>query len=105
MNKYNLKFWIHYTNNAYSYPSLGIGLGTKSKPDIFSFAVLDDDSVLWLKNALNESVEIYKNEKSNSKNADRLILWETKKDLDKLRKISIGLSVVKNNLETLAKNE
>lgn len=97
INKYNLKIWIHSANNIYNHPSIGIGLGTISKPDIFSFAVLDNNSLQWFENALKESLEKYKNEKSNKRNEDRLILWENNKELDKLRKISIGLSVVKNN--------
>jgi hypothetical protein len=97
INKYNLKIWIHSTSNVYNHPSIGIGLGTISKPDIFSFAVLDNNSLQWFENALKESLEIYKNEKSNKNTEDRLILWDKNRELDKLRKISIGLSVVTNN--------
>lgn len=96
INKYNLKIWIHPTSNVYYHPSIGIGLGTISKPDIFSFAILDTNSLDLFENALNESLEIYKNEKSNKENEDRLILWDKNIELDKLRKISIGLSVVEN---------
>lgn len=96
INKYNLKIWIHSSSDVYYRPSIGIGLGTISKPDIFSFAVLDNNSLAWFENALKESLEIYKNEKSNKKNEDRLILWDKNIELDKLRKISIGLSIVEN---------
>lgn len=96
INKYNLKIWIHSTNGAYSFPSIGIGLGTIFKPNIFTFAVLDENSVQWFESVLKESIDIYdKNKKSKHNAAERLILWEKKKELDKLRKISIALSVIK----------
>lgn len=97
INKYNLKIWIHSSSNVYYHPSIGVGLGTISKPDIFSFAVLDNNSLQWFEDTLKESLEIYKNEKSNKKNNDRLILWDKNRELDKLRKISIGLSVIEHN--------
>ncbi|MFA4957168.1 MAG: hypothetical protein WC556_09390 [Candidatus Methanoperedens sp.] len=96
INKYNLKIWIHSPSNIYYQPSIGIGLGTISKPDIFSFAIMDDNSLHLFENALKESLEIYKKEKSTKENEDRLILWDKNIELDKLRKISIGLSVLEN---------
>ncbi|PWB49248.1 MAG: hypothetical protein C3F06_14880 [Candidatus Methanoperedenaceae archaeon] len=96
LTKYNLKFWIHSTNEVYRQPSIAIGLGTISKPGIFSFALLDDNSVQWLESTLKESLETYdKYKTSKNKAVDRLTLWERKKELDKFRKISITVSVVK----------
>lgn len=43
INKYNLKIWIHSPSKIYYQPSIGIGLETISKPDIFSFAIMDDN--------------------------------------------------------------
>ncbi len=96
ITKYHLKFWIHSTNEVYRHPSIAIGLGTISKPNIFSFAVLDNNSVQWLENTLKESIKIY-DENKISKNiaVGRLPLWEQKKELDKFRKISITVSVVR----------
>jgi hypothetical protein len=101
LNKYHLKLWIHSTNSMYSHTSIGIGLGTISKPNIFTFAVLDNNSVQWFESALKESIEIYeKNKKTIIKSTDRLILWEKKNEIDKLRKISISLSLVKKQENT-----
>ncbi len=76
LNKYHLKLWTHSTNSVYSHTSIGIGLGTISKPNIFTFAVLDNNSVQWFENALKESIKIYENSKKTTiKFTDRLILW------------------------------
>ncbi|MCX9024508.1 MAG: hypothetical protein OIN85_00265 [Candidatus Methanoperedens sp.] len=97
----NLKIWIHKPNNIFIHPSIGIGLGTKSKPNVFTFVVLDNNSVQWLENVLKESLEIYNNNKNLINNAEnRLTLWEKKKELDRLRKISISVSVVKKGDNT-----
>ncbi len=79
LTKYNLKFWIHSTNKVYRQPSIAIGLGTISKPSIFSFALLGDNSVQWLENTLKDSLETYDKYKiSKNKAVDRLTLWERK---------------------------
>jgi hypothetical protein len=101
LNKYHLKLWTHATNSVYSHTSIGIGLGTIYKPNIFTFAVLDSNSVQWFESALKESIEIYeKNKKIKNKSEDRLTLWEKKREIDKLRKISISLSIVKRKDNT-----
>ncbi len=97
----NLKIWIHKPSNIFIHPSIGIGLGTKSKPNVFTFAVLDNNSVQWLENALKESLEIYNKNKNLINDAEnRLTLWEKKKELDRLRKISVSVSVVKKGDNT-----
>lgn len=91
----NLKIWIHNSNDIYSNPSFGIGLGTKNKPNIFSFVVMDNNSLNWFEETLAKSVEFvenYNNEDDNNKT----ILWLEKREFDKLRKINISISVVNN---------
>lgn len=98
LRNYNLKIWIHNSNNKYSNPSFGIGLGTKTKPSIFSFVVMDDNSLNWFEDTLAKSIDIaksYKTEDDNNNN-NKTILWLKKRELDKLRNINISLSVVNN---------
>ena len=90
--------WIHPPNSIYCFPSIGIGLGTIFKPNIFSFALLDTNSIQWFEKTLKELLEVYvKNKKLINKSIYR---WEEKNELDKLRKISIAISVVKNKDDT-----
>ncbi|NJD75662.1 MAG: hypothetical protein FIB08_01010 [Candidatus Methanoperedens sp.] len=96
VNKYHFKIWVNSTNDVYYHPSIGIGLGTISKPNIFSYAMLNDISVQRFENALKESIDNYKNIKIINNTKDRKILWERKIEVDKLKKISIILSVVQN---------
>ena len=98
VDNYNLKMWIHPPNSIYCFPSIGIGLGTIFKPNIFSFALLDTNSIQWFEKTLKELLEVYvKNKKLINKSIYR---WEEKNELDKLRKISIAISVVKNKDDT-----
>lgn len=98
LKKTNFKMWVHNSNNSFTHPSLGIGLGTKIKPNIFSFVILDDASLNWFEKTLAKSIKIFKkyNKKYENNNSDNTILWLKKRDLDKLRKISISLFVVNN---------
>lgn len=96
----NLKIWIPNLDNNYRDPSIGIGLGTKNKPNIFSFAILNNDSIKWFENTLKASKKIvYENNKnkskSNSDDDNDQILWLKKRDVNKLKNIYISLLVVK----------
>lgn len=99
LKNYNLKIWIHNSNHKHKTPSLGIGLGTKIKPNIFSFVVMDDNSIKWFQKTLTNSLKILKKyNKNNGENNhdDQPILWLEKRELDKIRKINISLFIVQN---------
>ena len=90
----NLKIWIHKSKDKFS-STIGIGLGTRVKPNIFTFAVLDTNSVQWLEDVLKESANIYNKNKNRKKSTkDISILWNKRRVLDKIRKISITTSVI-----------
>lgn len=101
LKKYNLKIWIHKSNDKYKNPTLGIGLGTKIKPNIFSFVIMDDNSTNWFEKTLAKSPKILKkyNKNNTENNDDKAILWLKKREIDKIRKINISLFVIKNNNE------
>lgn len=100
LKNYNLKIWIHNSNHKHKSPSLGIGLGTKIKPNIFSFVIMDDNSIKWFQKTLSDSLKILKNYNKNdgeNNHDDKPILWLEKRELDKIRKINISLFVVQND--------
>lgn len=102
IDKYNLKLWIQNSNNKYAHPSIGIGLGTKNKPNIFTFVILDNDSINWLETALIESIKAFsKIRKSINNSPNNSILWLKKKELDKLRKIGILIFITKDGDNTV----
>ncbi len=99
----NLKIWIQDIDYDHSKPSITIGLGTKmrteSSKEMFSFAVLDENSVDWLINSINESIVIrdqYKNESLTES-----IIWKKQRILDSIRKISVTILVKKNAQDLL----
>src|SRR5574341_1757260 len=101
----NLKIWIHDANDGHGKPSIAIGLGLKEKteisPEMFSFAVLDEDSVDWFINVIKESTVI--RNKPINKSLPDSIIWKRHRILDGLRKISITVIVKKkgDNLMTI----
>lgn len=98
LNELNLKIWVPKSENNYRDPSIGIGLGTKKKPDIFSFATLNNESIQWFQDTLKTSTKIlrkYSQNKSSFDSDDNPILWLKRRDVNKLKNIYISLFVLK----------
>lgn len=113
VNNYNLKMWIHPPNSIYCFPSIGIGLGTIFKPNIFSFALLDTNSIQWFEKTLKESLEVYeKNKKLKNKDDTSIRLMLNSKNFiytdlcpDDIDWLLTTLSIAKDNLEALQRHE
>ena len=90
LSNLNLKLWIQDKNDNHRNPSIGIGLGSKKGKKVFSFVILNENSVNWLVNSIKESQEIKKNNCLDFS----LKIWE--KIVDDIRKISILIQLKKD---------
>ena len=90
LSNLNLKLWIQDKNDNHRNPSIGIGLGSKKGKKVFSFVILNENSVNWLVNSIKESQEI----KNNNYPDFSQKIWE--KSVDNIRKISILIQLKKD---------
>lgn len=90
-----LKIWTPNIEGGHDKLSIGIGLGTKMKSNMFSFAILDANSIDWFRNTIYESINIRDNYKDES--STNPIIWQKQLILDAIRKIGITVLVKRND--------